>query len=168
MVDEIIQVIREISSRNDHDSELFLICPSSPYRKGQFEAVSCISSRPIKLCVTGRIRGRDHSATRDQSEETRRASKKGGGGGKKERKKSCQRKKRKEENVIVMISSDSATFLSHVFTHTHTTLHTQEERRRRNTDRRERERERKFVGWMESPACSVRSSISISIMKEAK
>ena len=100
MVDEIIQVIREISSRNDHDSELFLMCPSSPYRKGQFEAVSCISSRPIKLCVTGRIRGRDHSATRDQSEETRRASKKGGGRGKKERKKSCQRKKRKEEMAM--------------------------------------------------------------------
>ena len=78
-----------------------------------------------------------------QSEQERR------GGEKKERKKSCQRKKRKEErkeeNVIVMISSDSATFLSHVFTHTHTTLHTQEERRRRNTDRRERERGRESL-----------------------
>ena len=95
MVDEIIQVIREISSRNDHDSELFLMCPSSPYRKGQFEAVSCISSRPIKLCVTGRIRGRDHSATRDQSEETRRASKKGGGEGKKRKKEELSKKEKK-------------------------------------------------------------------------
>ena len=86
---------------------------------------------------------------------------KAGGRGKKERKKSCQRKKRKEErkeeNVIVMISSDSATFLSHVFTHTHTTLHTQEERRKRNTDRREKERERKFGGWNPPPAACARA-----------
>ena len=97
MVDEIIQVIREISSRNDHDSELFLMCPSSPYRKGQFEAVSCISSRPIKLCVTGRIRGRDHSATRDQSEETRRASKKGGEGKKKKERRAVKERKEKKK-----------------------------------------------------------------------
>ena len=48
-------MIREISSRNDHDSECFLICPSSPYRQEQFDAVSCISA-PSKLwasCANG-------------------------------------------------------------------------------------------------------------------